>query len=52
VGTFAIAWVMTKFTEPIRLGVTVGIVPQISKWLRQNRLLGKAADVQEETLKK
>jgi len=33
VGTFAIAWVMTKFTEPLRLGFTLATVPQISKWL-------------------
>lgn len=33
VGTFAIAWVMTKFTEPIRLGVTIVIVPKIAQLL-------------------
>ncbi len=33
VGTFATAWVMTKFTEPLRLGVTSGIVPRVAKWL-------------------
>lgn len=32
VGTFAIAWVMTKFTEPLRLAVTVGIVPKIARF--------------------
>jgi hypothetical protein len=32
VGTFAIAWVMTKFTEPIRLGVSVAIVPTVARW--------------------
>jgi len=31
VGTFAIAWVMCKFTEPIRLGTTLAIVPSISR---------------------
>lgn len=31
VGTFALAWVMTKFTEPIRLGVTIAAVPKIAK---------------------
>jgi len=30
-GTFAVAWVMTKFTEPIRAGVTLVIVPRIAK---------------------
>jgi len=33
VGTFAIAWIMTKFTEPLRLGVTVVALPQIAKKL-------------------
>eukprot|EP01038_Epipyxis_sp_PR26KG_P008040 gene8040-10895_t len=33
VGTFAIAWVMTKFTEPIRLGVTLATVPSISRFI-------------------
>lgn len=34
-GTLAIAWVMTKFTEPIRLGITVTALPTVA------RLLGK-----------
>jgi hypothetical protein len=33
VGTFALAWVMAKFTEPVRLGVTVLVVPRFAKWL-------------------
>ena len=33
-GIFAIAWVMTKFTEPVRLGVTIYAVPKISRFLR------------------
>ena len=33
VGTFAIAWVMTKFTEPLRLGITIVIVPKIAQLL-------------------
>jgi len=32
VGTFAIAWVMTKFTEPLRLGFTLLTVPAIARW--------------------
>ena len=32
-GTFAIAWVMTKFTEPLRLGFTLAIVPPIARLL-------------------
>lgn len=35
VGTFAVAWVMTKFTEPMRLAVTVAVVPSISKFLKR-----------------
>lgn len=31
VGTFAIAYIMTKFTEPLRLGATVVAVPRISR---------------------
>mmetsp|Transcript_3823 Transcript_3823/g.3432 ORF Transcript_3823/g.3432 Transcript_3823/m.3432 type:complete len:222 (-) Transcript_3823:64-729(-) len=33
VGTFAIAWVMTKFTEPIRLGLTLAVLPTVAKLL-------------------
>ena len=33
VGTFALAWVMTKFTEPIRLGFTISVVPAIARFL-------------------
>lgn len=32
VGTFAVAWVMTKFTEPLRLATTVVIVPPIARY--------------------
>ena len=32
VGTFAIAWVMTKFTEPLRLAATVLTVPSIARF--------------------
>lgn len=32
VGTFAVAWVMTKFTEPLRLGVTLAAVPKIAQF--------------------
>ena len=30
---FAIAWIATKFTEPIRFGVTVVVTPPLSKFL-------------------
>eukprot|EP01035_Chromulina_nebulosa_P017772 gene17772-23375_t len=33
VGTFAIAWFMTKFTEPIRLGLTLAALPTVAKLL-------------------
>lgn len=33
VGTFAVAWIMTKFTEPARLFFTIGIVPSIARTL-------------------
>jgi len=33
VGKFAIAWVMTKFTEPLRLGITIAAVPKVAKLL-------------------
>ena len=31
VGTFAIAWVMTKFTEPLRLGLTIAALPTVAR---------------------
>jgi len=34
VGTFAVAWVMTKFTEPLRLLVAVSITPAVARFLR------------------
>lgn len=32
-GTFALAWSITKFTEPLRLIFTLGITPKLSRWL-------------------
>jgi len=32
-GLFALAWVTTKFTEPVRLLVTIMIVPRIARYL-------------------
>ena len=32
VATVAVAWLMTKFTEPLRVIITVGIVPQIAQF--------------------
>lgn len=34
VGTFAIAWVMTKFTEPVRIAVAISVVPSIARFLK------------------
>jgi hypothetical protein len=33
VATIAVAWLMTKFTEPLRVLITVGIVPKIAQFL-------------------
>lgn len=46
VGTFAIAWVMTKFTEPVRLGFTLLTVPSIA------RFFGKAPLIDTQTTTK
>jgi hypothetical protein len=35
-GSFVIAWVATKFTEPLRLAITLAITPRIA------RLVGRA----------
>jgi hypothetical protein len=32
VGTFALGWVMTKFTEPVRIAATVVAVPSLAKF--------------------
>lgn len=32
VATIAVAWLMTKFTEPLRVLITVGIVPKIAQF--------------------
>jgi hypothetical protein len=37
VATLAVAWVATKFTEPLRLGVTVMITPTVAKTLRGDK---------------
>lgn len=30
-GSFVIAWIATKFTEPIRLAITLAITPRIAR---------------------
>jgi hypothetical protein len=45
-GNFALAWIVTKFTEPLRFALTLGVTPAISRWWRghhQHRVLAKAA---------
>lgn len=37
VGKFGIAWVMCKFTEPLRLGITIAVVPQVAKLLGRHK---------------
>ena len=32
-GDFAIAWLTTKLTEPIRLAATVAVTPSIARWV-------------------
>ena len=50
VGTFAVGWVMTKFTEPLRLATTVMIVPSIARYW--NKLTAaKAAEAAEKNRK-
>lgn len=38
-GSFVIAWVATKFTEPLRLALTIAITPRIA------RLVGRAPKI-------
>mmetsp|Transcript_12226 Transcript_12226/g.30913 ORF Transcript_12226/g.30913 Transcript_12226/m.30913 type:complete len:260 (+) Transcript_12226:179-958(+) len=51
---FAIAWIATKFTEPIRFGATVVLTPPIARWLgyraeeNENRQEENEKDEQEE----
>jgi len=33
VGTFALAWIMTKVTEPLRLAITLAVLPQMARML-------------------
>ncbi|GMF32626.1 unnamed protein product [Phytophthora fragariaefolia] len=32
-GTFLLAWIATKFTEPVRLAVTIAVTPRIARFL-------------------
>ncbi|KAE8895025.1 hypothetical protein PF005_g909 [Phytophthora fragariae] len=32
-GTFLLAWIATKFTEPVRLAVTLAVTPRIARFL-------------------
>lgn len=33
--SFATAWILTKFTEPIRLFLTAAIVPSVYRWIKR-----------------
>ncbi|KAJ1414927.1 hypothetical protein B484DRAFT_434847 [Ochromonadaceae sp. CCMP2298] len=44
VGTFAVAWVMCKFTEPLRLATTVAIVPSVSRLIDTLPIVGKPSE--------
>ena len=45
-----VAWIAVKFTEPIRFGTTVAIVPRLSRYLGYAPAVGDEADVPKETL--
>ncbi|KAK1938234.1 hypothetical protein P3T76_009384 [Phytophthora citrophthora] len=32
-GTFLLAWIATKFTEPLRLALTIAVTPRIARFL-------------------
>ncbi len=50
VGTFAVGWFLTKFTEPLRLATTIVIVPPIARYW--NKLTAsKAAEAAEKVRK-
>jgi hypothetical protein len=54
-GTFAVAWFMTKFTEPVRLLTTVAIVPPIAKYWRRltaERLEDERQELEEAAAKR
>ncbi|CEG44421.1 Predicted membrane protein [Plasmopara halstedii] len=36
-GTFLLAWVATKFTEPVRLGLTIAMTPRIARFLGRDK---------------
>mmetsp|Transcript_26828 Transcript_26828/g.62707 ORF Transcript_26828/g.62707 Transcript_26828/m.62707 type:complete len:272 (-) Transcript_26828:210-1025(-) len=38
VGNFAIAWIATKFTEPIRFGATVALTPSLARFFGYKRV--------------
>lgn len=47
VGTFAVAWVMTKFTEPLRMATTVVIVPPIARYWSRLTAAKEAKEAEE-----
>jgi hypothetical protein len=37
-GDFAAAWIITKFTEPIRLPLTAYLTPKIAKFIQKKQI--------------
>ena len=44
VGTFLVAWFTTKFTEPVRMGVSIAIVPPLAKFMKRYNLHDRQRD--------
>ena len=40
-GNFAVAWILAKFTEPFRMGITLAITPALVKFLKAKKKMGK-----------
>ena len=55
-GTFALAWLMTEFAEPIRLGATMVMVPPIARYWKkvaeEEEVVAKSSDDQSDEVKK
>jgi hypothetical protein len=48
VAKFAIAYIMTKFTEPLRLGFTLVTVPTIARWVGRKKAEREEREDREE----
>lgn len=47
-GNFAVAWILTKFTEPIRFGLTIAITPSIYRFITGRRAAREDEDEEHE----